>query len=130
MDAASKAFTGWSQAPPAERARLFLRAAEIVKRRRSEIAEVLARETGCTISFATFQQDLVASRLEQVASWVYLPRARPWGSSQQRASEWTRRAVFRLVNGKIQSFNCYPSGTVIFGQLGVLSNIEAAIAPS
>ena len=27
--------------------------------------------------------------------------------------------VFRLVNGKIQSFNCYPSGTVIFAQLGV-----------
>ena len=36
--------------------------------------------------------------------------------------------VFRLVNGKIQSFNCYPSGTVIFAQLGVLSNIEAAVA--
>ncbi len=38
--------------------------------------------------------------------------------------------VFRLVNGKIQSFDCYPSGTVIFAQLGVLSNIEAAIARS
>ena len=36
--------------------------------------------------------------------------------------------VFRLKNGKIQSFNCYPSGTVIFAQLGVLSNIEAAMA--
>jgi ketosteroid isomerase-like protein len=36
--------------------------------------------------------------------------------------------VFRLVDGKIQSFNCYPSGTVIFAQLGVLSNIEAAVA--
>ena len=38
--------------------------------------------------------------------------------------------VFRLVNGKILSFNCYPSGTVIFAQLGVLSDIEAAIAQS
>jgi ketosteroid isomerase-like protein len=38
--------------------------------------------------------------------------------------------VFRLVDGKIQSFNCYPSGTVIFAQLGVLSNIEAAIIQS
>ena len=27
--------------------------------------------------------------------------------------------VFRLVNGKIQSFNCYPSGTIILAQLGV-----------
>jgi acyl-CoA reductase-like NAD-dependent aldehyde dehydrogenase len=35
VDAASKAFTGWSEAPPAEKARLFLKAAEIVKRHRS-----------------------------------------------------------------------------------------------
>jgi ketosteroid isomerase-like protein len=35
--------------------------------------------------------------------------------------------VFRLVNGKIQSFNCYPSGTVIFSQLGILENIKGAI---
>ena len=35
--------------------------------------------------------------------------------------------VFRLVDGKIQSFNCYPSGTVMFAQLGVLSNIQGAI---
>ena len=28
--------------------------------------------------------------------------------------------VFRLKNGKIQLFDCYPSGTVILGQLGVL----------
>jgi len=27
--------------------------------------------------------------------------------------------VFRLENGKIQSFNCYPSGTVVLAQLGV-----------
>jgi ketosteroid isomerase-like protein len=29
--------------------------------------------------------------------------------------------VFRLKSGKIESFNCYPSGTIILGQLGVLS---------
>jgi ketosteroid isomerase-like protein len=28
--------------------------------------------------------------------------------------------VFQLVDGKIQSFNCYPSGTVMLGQLGIL----------
>ena len=50
VDAASKAFSEWSETAPAEKARLFLRAAEIVRRRRSEIAEVLARETGSTIS--------------------------------------------------------------------------------
>ncbi|CAM5674625.1 MULTISPECIES: nuclear transport factor 2 family protein [Streptomyces] len=35
--------------------------------------------------------------------------------------------VFRLREGKIESFNCYPSGTVLFGQLGVLTNLEAAV---
>jgi acyl-CoA reductase-like NAD-dependent aldehyde dehydrogenase len=66
VDAAAKAFAGWAETTPAEKARLFLKAAEIVKRGRSEIAEVLARETGSTISFATFQQDLVAATLQQV----------------------------------------------------------------
>jgi ketosteroid isomerase-like protein len=35
--------------------------------------------------------------------------------------------VFRLKNGKIQVFDCYPSGTVILGQLGVLGNLGAAL---
>ena len=35
--------------------------------------------------------------------------------------------VFRLENGRIQLFDCYPSGTVILGQLGVLGNLEAAL---
>src|SRR5258706_6448126 len=74
VDAAAKAFPAWSQTMPAERARLFFKAAEIVKSRRAEIAEILARETGSTISFATFQQDLVAATLQQVAGWVFLPK--------------------------------------------------------
>jgi ketosteroid isomerase-like protein len=38
--------------------------------------------------------------------------------------------VFRMVNGKIQSFHCYPSGTVVLTQLGVLGNLDAAIKRS
>src|SRR5450631_4572559 len=74
VDEAAKAFPAWSQTTPAERARLFFKAAEIVKRRRVEIAEILAQETGSTISFATFQQDLVAATIEQAAGWMYLPK--------------------------------------------------------
>jgi Aldehyde dehydrogenase family len=62
VEAAANAFPAWSQTAPAERAKLFFRAAEIVKRRRAEIAKILALETGSTISFATFQQDLVSPR--------------------------------------------------------------------
>ena len=35
--------------------------------------------------------------------------------------------VFELVDGKIKRFDCYPSGTIIFSQLGVLGNIGAAV---
>ncbi len=34
------------------------------------------------------------------------------------------RDVFRLKNGEIQPFNCYPSATVMLTQLGVLQNLE------
>jgi acyl-CoA reductase-like NAD-dependent aldehyde dehydrogenase len=74
VDAAAKAFPGWAETTPAVRAGLFLKAAEIVRRRRNEIAEILARETGSTISFSVFQMDLVAVTLQQVAGWVYLPK--------------------------------------------------------
>ena len=74
VEAAAAAFPAWAATTPAERARLLFKAAEIVKRRRVEIADVLARETGSTISFANFQQDLVAATIEQAAGWVYLPK--------------------------------------------------------
>jgi len=63
VDAAAEAFPAWARTTPAERAKLFFKAVEIVKRRRVEIAEILALETGSTISFATFQQDLVAATI-------------------------------------------------------------------
>jgi acyl-CoA reductase-like NAD-dependent aldehyde dehydrogenase len=74
VEAAAKAFPAWAATTPAERAKLFFKAAEIVKRRRAEIADILADETGSTISFATFQQDLVAATIEQAAGWMYLPK--------------------------------------------------------
>jgi len=35
--------------------------------------------------------------------------------------------VFRLKDGRIQLFDCYPSGTVVLGQLGVLGSLDAAL---
>ncbi|HWW81970.1 MAG TPA: ester cyclase, partial [Vicinamibacterales bacterium] len=35
--------------------------------------------------------------------------------------------VFQLTNGKIRSFNCYPSGTIVLTQLGVLQKLEAVL---
>jgi ketosteroid isomerase-like protein len=37
--------------------------------------------------------------------------------------------VFTLVDGKIARFDCYPEGSVILTQLGVLSNLGAVLQP-
>ena len=37
--------------------------------------------------------------------------------------------VFELAEGKISRFDCYPSGTVILTQLGVLGALDAAVRP-
>src|SRR5450432_4633520 len=71
LTAATQAYPAWAATVPTQRAELLFKAAAIIKRRRSEIAEILAKETGSTISFATFQQDLLATTLEKGASWAY-----------------------------------------------------------
>jgi ketosteroid isomerase-like protein len=37
--------------------------------------------------------------------------------------------VFKLKDGKIHKFDCYPEGSVILTQLGVLSNLGAVLEP-
>jgi ketosteroid isomerase-like protein len=37
--------------------------------------------------------------------------------------------VFKLKDGRLQVFDCYPSGTVILTQLGVLGNLDSVLEP-
>jgi acyl-CoA reductase-like NAD-dependent aldehyde dehydrogenase len=120
VDAAAKAFAGWADTTPAEKARLFLKAAEIVKRRRAEIAEVLARETGSTISFATFQQDLVAATLQQVAGWVFLPK----GEVLETSLSGTHSIGVRRPLGVVASFTPW-NGANVLSWRAVISPVAA-----
>jgi acyl-CoA reductase-like NAD-dependent aldehyde dehydrogenase len=120
VDAAAKAYPGWSVTTPAEKARLFLKASEIVKRRRSEIAEVLARETGSTISFATFQQDLVAATLQQVAGWVFLPK----GEVLETSLADTHSIGVRRPLGVVASFTPW-NGANVLSWRAVISPVAA-----
>jgi acyl-CoA reductase-like NAD-dependent aldehyde dehydrogenase len=73
VDAAAAAFPAWAELPPAGKQALFLRAADITERRAGEIAELLARETGCASGFAGFQILTGTRLLRQAANWGYLP---------------------------------------------------------
>jgi acyl-CoA reductase-like NAD-dependent aldehyde dehydrogenase len=120
VDAAAKAFPAWSQTTPAERARLFFKAAEIVKRRRAEIAEILARETGSTISFATFQQDLVAATIEQAVGWMYLPK----GEVLETNVPGTHSIGVRRPLGVVASFTPW-NGANVLSWRAVISPVAA-----
>src|ERR1700735_3526694 len=73
VDAAAAAFPAWAELPPAEKQTLFLRAADIVERRRGDIVDLLAAETGCAAGFAGFQVLTATRLLRQAANWGYLP---------------------------------------------------------
>jgi len=120
VQAAADAFPAWSDTTPGERARCFLKAGEIVKRRRTEIAEILARETGSTISFATFQQDLVAATLQQVAGWVFLPK----GEVLQTNQPGVHSIGIRRPLGVVASFTPW-NGANVLSWRAVISPVAA-----
>ncbi len=73
VDAAVAAFPDWSRTLPAERQALFLRAADILEKKRDQIVEILAEETGCTFGFAMFQSMFTPGLLREAAGQVYGP---------------------------------------------------------
>jgi acyl-CoA reductase-like NAD-dependent aldehyde dehydrogenase len=68
---AHEAFRTWAHASPALRQDIFLKAAEILARRRHEILHWLAVETGCGKDFGAIQLDFAQSLLRQAAGAPY-----------------------------------------------------------
>jgi acyl-CoA reductase-like NAD-dependent aldehyde dehydrogenase len=120
IEAAAEAFPAWAALAPAEKAKLFYRAAEIVRRRSKEIAEILARETGSTIPFSTFQQEGVAATLEQAANWVFLPK----GEVLQSNVPNTHSVGVRRPLGVVASFTPW-NGANILSWRAVLNPLAA-----
>jgi acyl-CoA reductase-like NAD-dependent aldehyde dehydrogenase len=120
VDAAAAAFPGWSGTPPAERARLFLRAAEILGRRHDELVRILARETGATAIFNHFQLGGAKDELLQAANWVYLPK----GDVLQSDIPGTYSTAVRRPLGVVASFTPW-NGASVLAWRGVLSPLAA-----
>jgi steroid delta-isomerase-like uncharacterized protein len=38
--------------------------------------------------------------------------------------------IWEIEDGKIKKFDCYAEGTIIFSQLGILANLQAAFTPT
>ncbi len=73
IEAAAAAFGAWSQTPPVERQRIFLKAADLLEARQTEVVELLARETGASFGFGMFQSMFVPNLFRQAAALAYAP---------------------------------------------------------
>ena len=73
IETAAAAFPGWAAVLPAERQRIFLKAADVLETRLEEVVSILARETGATFGFAMFQMHFVPGLFRQAAAVGYQP---------------------------------------------------------
>jgi acyl-CoA reductase-like NAD-dependent aldehyde dehydrogenase len=73
IEAANAAFEDWRATPPAERQRIFLKAADLLEERQDEVVSMLARETGSTFGFGMFQSLFVPNLFRQTAALAYAP---------------------------------------------------------
>ncbi len=57
------------------------------------------------------------------------PLEMPFGTIRPTGSKMDAPCadIFELEDGKIKKFDCYPEGSVILTQLGIIGNLEAAL---
>jgi acyl-CoA reductase-like NAD-dependent aldehyde dehydrogenase len=93
VEAAAAAFPAWAQTPPAERQRIFLKAADVLESRGDDVVSWLARETGATFGFGMFQLGFVAGLFRQAAALAYAPIGQIIPSDHGAFSMGVRRPV-------------------------------------
>jgi acyl-CoA reductase-like NAD-dependent aldehyde dehydrogenase len=71
IEAAASAFPSWSATQPGLRRGLFLKAATILEARQTEIARLIAEETGETFGWGMFNCFLAAAFLREAAAQAY-----------------------------------------------------------
>ena len=71
IEAAAAAFPSWSTTPPAVRQNLFLKAAQVLEARQTDIARIIAEETGGTFGWGMFNAIFAAGMLKNAAAQAY-----------------------------------------------------------
>jgi acyl-CoA reductase-like NAD-dependent aldehyde dehydrogenase len=112
IEAADDARQQWADASPSQRQVVFLRAAEELERRRDEIAELLAAETGCGRHFADVQIDFSVSLLRQAAGLAYAPSAVELPSDR----DGTRALAVRRPVGVVGAIATWNASLVLAGR--------------
>ena len=102
--AAAAAFPSWAAAGPADRQRIFLRAAAQVEARAAEIRDLLAVETGCGAHYAALQTAFTASLFTQAAQIPYRATGEVTPSDRPGTTAVVRRRPVGVI-GAIPPWN-------------------------
>ena len=100
VEAAERAFAGWSGTPPAQRRRLLQRASELLMRRQSETAALVTEETGGTLGWDRFDVQPAAGMLAYYAG-------------QAGAAAEEEREIPAQIPGKRAKVVPQPAGVVV-----------------
>ena len=71
VEAAAAAFPAWRETPPAAKRRLFLKAADLLEGRQTEVANLMTEETGGTFGWGMFNCFFVGGLLREAAAQAY-----------------------------------------------------------
>ncbi|MDX3663092.1 aldehyde dehydrogenase family protein [Streptomyces sp. ID05-26A] len=112
VEAAHRAFPAWAVLRPADRQRIFLRAAEALARREDEVLRLLAAETGCAEYFGRVQFEFSLSLLRQAANLAYSPTGQVLPSDLTG----TRAFAIRRPVGVVAAIAPWNSALVLSGR--------------
>lgn len=103
-DAAEAAFPSWSKAGAFERREIFLRAAEVMAKRRDEAIAALARETGASLVFSEYNVFFCIQVLREAAAAITRPAGELLPTSIPGAYSMAQRIPLGVV-GAISPWN-------------------------
>lgn len=109
VDAADAAFEAWSATKPAERRRIFLRAARLLAERTDEVVSLMAAEVGGIAPWAGFNAALAADILLEAAAEV----GRPTGQVLATNAEGVHSTQVRVPKGVIAAISPWNAPVIL-----------------
>ncbi|MER7688844.1 aldehyde dehydrogenase family protein [Streptomyces sp. NPDC097610] len=109
VDAADAAFEAWAATRPAERRRIFLRAAQLMEERVEEVVRLMAAEVGGVAPWAGFNAELAAGILMEAAAAV----SGPTGQTLATDSEGVHSAQVRVPKGVIAAISPWNAPVIL-----------------
>lgn len=95
--AARKAFPGWAETPPAERARALLKLADRLEERAEELAQLEAQNVGKPKFLADFEVPFIADNLRFFAGAARCLEGRSAGEYTAGRTSWIRREPIGVI---------------------------------